>query len=168
LKSDQAKSASSERTAQGAINAIKRTEHTLDKTYDEIVKQGRTVDGFTLFTVFFLPLGFSTSVFYFLSAIQALSDKGPHQYYGMQTIEDDNNKLTLNEFWLITGCMVAVITVLAALVITWNRSFTVKLRHRLGRALLWPLTKMIKYPKMHAPQGQAATRPNSQEQALPF
>ena len=68
LKSDQAKAASSERTAQEAINAMKRTTETLKKTHVEIVQQGRAVDGFTLITLTFLPLSFCTSVFYLLSA----------------------------------------------------------------------------------------------------
>jgi len=54
LKSDQAKAASSERTAQEATEIMKRTEDTLKTTLAEIVQQKRTVDGFTFIT-FIVP-----------------------------------------------------------------------------------------------------------------
>jgi len=69
LKSDQAKAAPSERTAQEATDAMKRTEDTIKKTQAELVQQGQTLSGFTVVTTAFLPLRFCTSVFYLLSAI---------------------------------------------------------------------------------------------------
>jgi len=69
LKSDQAKAAPSERTAQEATDAMKRTEATIKKTQAQLVQQGQTLSGFTVVTTAFLPLSFCTSVFCLLSAI---------------------------------------------------------------------------------------------------
>jgi len=67
LKSDQAKAAPSERTAQEATEAMKRTEKIIEETQAQLVQQGQTLTGFTIVTTAFLPLGFCTSVFYLLS-----------------------------------------------------------------------------------------------------
>ena len=69
LKSDQAKAAPSERTAQEATEAMKRTEKIIEETQAQLVQQGQTLTGFTIVTTAFLPLGFCTSVFYLLSVI---------------------------------------------------------------------------------------------------
>jgi len=69
LKSDQAKAAPSERTAQEATEAMKRTEDTIRETQAQLVQQGQTISSFTVVTTAFLPLSFCTSVFYLLSAI---------------------------------------------------------------------------------------------------
>jgi len=69
LKSDQAKAAPSEGTAQEATDAMKRTEATIKKTQAQLVQQGQTISGFTVVTTAFLPLSFCTSVFCLLSAI---------------------------------------------------------------------------------------------------
>ena len=69
LKSDQAKAASSERTAQEGTEAIKRTETTVENTRAELAQQGETLSGFTLVTTAFLALSFCTSVFYLLLVI---------------------------------------------------------------------------------------------------
>jgi len=73
LKSDQAKAAPSEKTAQETASAVKRTEDAIKKTQAviketqaELVQQGQTLSGFTLVTTAFLPLSFCTSVFYLL------------------------------------------------------------------------------------------------------
>ena len=77
LKSDQAKAAPSERTAQEAAWAVKRTEDAIKETVGSIVRseetvkqigsqliqQGQAVDGFAILTIAFLPLNFSASVF---------------------------------------------------------------------------------------------------------
>ena len=83
LKSDQAKAAPSERTAQETAWAVKRTEDAIKETVGSIVRseetvkqigsqliqQGQAVDGFAILTIAFLPLNFSASVFCSPSAI---------------------------------------------------------------------------------------------------
>ena len=73
LKSDQARAAPSEKTAQETASAAKRTEEAIKETQkviretqDELMKQGQTLSGFTLVTTAFLPLDFCASVFYLL------------------------------------------------------------------------------------------------------
>ena len=63
LKSDQANA------ALFALNAMGRTEGSLEKSYAESMHQGSVVDGFTLMIVAILPLNFCAPVFYLLSAI---------------------------------------------------------------------------------------------------
>ena len=67
LKSDQAKAAPSEKTAQKTADAVKRTVDAIEETKNAIVQQAQTLSGFTLVTTAFLPLGFCTSVFCLLS-----------------------------------------------------------------------------------------------------
>jgi len=62
LKSDQARAAPSETTAQEATDAMKRTEETIRKGQAQLVQQGQTLSGFTIVTTAFLPLGFCASV----------------------------------------------------------------------------------------------------------
>ena len=97
LKSDQAKAAPSEKTAQKTTDAVKgtedavkettaaiantekaieettaaiaRTHDVIQATQNEIMQQGQTLTSFTIVTTAFLPLGFCTSVFYLLSVI---------------------------------------------------------------------------------------------------
>jgi len=94
LKSDQAKAAPSEKTAQETTCVVKRTEDVvrevvkaitstekaieattaaiartqgvIQATQAEIVQQGQTLTSFTIVATAFLPLGFCTSVFYLL------------------------------------------------------------------------------------------------------
>jgi len=94
LKSDQAKAAPSEKTAQETTGAVQRAENAvkettkaiadtqtavnattkaiadtqivIKQTQAELVKQGQTLSGFTLVTTAFLPLSFCTSVFHLL------------------------------------------------------------------------------------------------------
>ena len=90
LKSEQAKAAPSEKTAQETTCAVKCTENAIKETTGaikgteaviqetqavirqtqaELVQQGQTLSSFTLVTTAFLPLSFCTSVFYLLSVI---------------------------------------------------------------------------------------------------
>jgi len=76
LKSDQAKVAPSEKTAQETARAAKSTEEAMKETQAiiketqaELVQQGQTLSSFTLVTIAFQPLGFCTSVFYLLLVI---------------------------------------------------------------------------------------------------
>jgi len=98
-----------------------------------------------------------------------LSNKEPHQYYGMQTTEgfSGSSKLTLTEFWLAIGPAVAAILPLAVLIITWDRPFAVGLRDRLTKTSPWSPMQRIIGIEMRSPQVQALARPNPQERALP-
>ena len=69
LKSDQARAAPSEKTAQETIGAVKRTEEAIKETKEQLVKQGQILSGFTLVTTAFLPLDFCASVFHLLLVI---------------------------------------------------------------------------------------------------
>ena len=97
MKSDQAKAAPSEKTAQKTTDAVKgtedavkgttkaiartekaieattaaiaRTHGVIEATQNEIIQQGQTLTSFTIITTAFLPLGFCTSVFCFPSVI---------------------------------------------------------------------------------------------------
>jgi len=80
LKSDQAKAAPSEKTAQetvkrtedaikGTTDAITSVEAAIKETQASLVQQVQTLSGFTLVTTAFLPLGFCTSVLYLLPMI---------------------------------------------------------------------------------------------------
>ena len=78
-----------------------------------------------------------------------------------------STKITLSQFWLVTGPMTAVITLLAVFTITWKRPNIVYLRASLGDYLSWHLKKSLSRLQMHSPQVQASIRLNSQEQTPP-
>jgi len=139
LKSDQAKAAPSEKTAQETTGAVKRAEDAVKETTKaiaetraELVKQGQTLSGFTLVTTAFLPLSFCTSVFYPLLVFRAFSDKKPYQYYGMQTVKefDSSAEMSLSEFWWATGPAFVGVLLLTVLVIVWRREWAENLRSR--------------------------------------
>jgi len=139
LKSDQAKAAPSEKTAQETTDAVKRAEDAVKETTKaiaetraELVKQGQTLSGFTLVTTAFLPLSFCTSVFYPLLVFRAFSDKKPYQYYGMQTVKefDSSAEMSLSEFWWATGPTFVGVLLLTVLVIVWRREWAENLRDR--------------------------------------
>jgi len=78
LKSDAAKAAPSEKTAQEAADAMTRAEGAMRETQEILQQQAQqtnTLSIFTVVTTAFLPLSFSTSVCCILPTIWASSDK---------------------------------------------------------------------------------------------
>ncbi|KAG0641318.1 hypothetical protein HOY80DRAFT_883382 [Tuber brumale] len=119
LKSDQAKSAPSERTAQETTDAMKSTEtqlmaatkSSIEESRDQLVQQSQTLSSFTVVTTLFLPLSFCAS------------------YLGMDNLNlFDNKKMTKRDFWLTTGPVTSGIVLLTALIIIWKRPEAKKFR----------------------------------------
>ncbi|PUU82950.1 hypothetical protein B9Z19DRAFT_1190011 [Tuber borchii] len=115
LKSDQAKAAPSEQTAQKTEKAIASVEAAIKETQASLVQQVQTLSGFTLVTTAFLPLGFCTS------------------YYGMNNIKEfDNAPMSKRDFWLATFPVLVGILLLTAIIILWKRPYIIELRSRCG------------------------------------
>ncbi|PUU82961.1 hypothetical protein B9Z19DRAFT_1061393 [Tuber borchii] len=113
LKSDQVRTAPSERTAQEARDAMKSIEEAVKKTQAETAQQGWAVDTFTLLNIAFLPLNFYAS------------------YFGMQTVKEfggDTPKISLRKFWMNATPVVFTMVLLAATIIIWKRPYGAELR----------------------------------------
>ena len=82
-----------------------------------------------------------------------LSNKEPHQFYGMQTIEEfnGNSKISLAQFWGAAGPMVAVILLLTVIIITWPRPSTVECRASIRKKLGLFSKKKTSDPKEQRP-----------------
>ncbi|PUU79845.1 hypothetical protein B9Z19DRAFT_1080732 [Tuber borchii] len=178
LKSDQAKAAPSERTAQEATEAMKRTEKIIEETQAQLVQQGQTLTGFTIVTTAFLPLGFCTS------------------YFGMQTIKEFGGptpQMSLRKFWLTSGPVLAAILLFTVVVVLWKRPLAEKFKTsvkeklglspreetdhakeqrpvvggagpRVGRGLSWTRRKKTSDEEAPNPQESAPAQANSHEQ----
>ncbi|PUU82945.1 hypothetical protein B9Z19DRAFT_965998 [Tuber borchii] len=117
LKSDQAKSAPTEKTAQETTSAdiVTKTQGVIEQTQAELVQQGRTLTSFTIVTTAFLPLSFCTS------------------FYGMQTVREFGGKsaqLSLGKFWKPTGPIFGVVLLVTLLFIAWKRPWAISFRSR--------------------------------------
>ncbi|PUU80824.1 hypothetical protein B9Z19DRAFT_682159 [Tuber borchii] len=135
LKSDQAKAAPSEKTAQETAGAVKRTEDAVKKTQAviekaqaELVQQGQTLTSFTIVTTAFLPLSFCTS------------------YFSMQTMKefgDSPGKLSLRQFWLATGPTLVGVLLLTVMIVLWKRPVVIALKANIKKKLSIHQRKMI-------------------------
>ncbi|PUU82949.1 hypothetical protein B9Z19DRAFT_1061381 [Tuber borchii] len=120
LKSDQAKAAPSEKTAQETAGAAKRTEDAVRETTaaialtrTELMHQGQILSGFTIVTTAFLALGFSTS------------------YFGMNNIKEfsgASNLRSLLNFWLTTAPILAGVLLLTTVAVLWKRKSAIEFR----------------------------------------
>ncbi|RPB03053.1 hypothetical protein L873DRAFT_1841385 [Choiromyces venosus 120613-1] len=119
LKYDQAKAAPSERTAQEAADAMKRTEETIKETQATLVQQAQTLSGFTIVTTAFLPLSFCAS------------------YFGMNNITEfnDQHPISIRDFWLTTGPVCAGVITLTVLIIIWKRPEMANIKKDVKRKL---------------------------------
>ncbi|PWW79092.1 hypothetical protein C7212DRAFT_355230 [Tuber magnatum] len=124
LKSEQAKAAPSERTAQETTQAMKDTKDAIEETQKILVQQMQTLSGFTIVTTAFLPLSFCTS------------------YYGMSNIKDHEKKYTLRDFWLATGPVLVGILLLTLIVVYWKRPEMVGPKKYVKEKKQW------KYPRL--------------------
>ncbi|RPB03055.1 hypothetical protein L873DRAFT_1841387 [Choiromyces venosus 120613-1] len=132
LKSNQAKSAPSEKTAEETKRAMERSEQTARETksaiertkeaiedaQETLVQQSQTLSGFTIVTTAFLPLSFCTS------------------YFGMNNITEFNrHTISVRDFWLTTGPVCAGVILLTVIIIIWKRPEMASLRGGIGKAL---------------------------------
>ncbi|KAG0641316.1 hypothetical protein HOY80DRAFT_1135348 [Tuber brumale] len=120
LKSDHAKVASSEKTAQEATDAMKRIELAVMASQATLVEQDKALFGFAVIATAFLPLNFCTS------------------YFGMDTTESAEGPITPADFWLTAGPLTISLLVPVILLTTWKRPATAKfnayVRKRLSRS----------------------------------
>jgi len=124
LRSEQAQEASSEST----VKHIQESITNIQDVNDQQAQQTKAFSVFTIITTAFLPLSFCTSVGCPLPTILVFSNKKPYQYFGMNNIKEfNNNSLSLDEFWRITGSISAVITLLAVIII-WGSAVVAKFR----------------------------------------
>ena len=114
LRSEQAQEASSERT-------IKSIQDSITKIREANEQQGyqtKALSVFTAVTTAFLPLSFCTSVGCSPPTISVFSNKKPYQYFGMNNIKEfNNNPISRDEFWSISGPICAGITLLAVIIV---------------------------------------------------
>ncbi|CAZ79523.1 unnamed protein product [Tuber melanosporum] len=126
LKSDQAKAAPSERTAQKTAEAMKSTENAIEKTREALVQQAQTLTGFTVVTTAFLPLGFCAS------------------YLGMDNLKlFGDTKMSILDFWLITAPVTAAIILLTVIVVFWKRPGAPEFRERAVKKFKATIDKIL-------------------------
>ena len=122
LRSEQAQEASSERT----IERIQDSITDIQDAYKQQDQQTKAFSVFTVITTAFLPLSFCTSVGCPLPMISVFSNKKRYQYFGMNNIKEFNNTfISLDKFWLITGLVSGLITLISIGVI-WGSALKAK------------------------------------------
>ena len=100
----------------------------IQDAYKQQDQQTKAFSVFTVITTAFLPLSFCTSVGRSLPTISVFSNKKPYQYFGMNNIKEFNNTfLSLDRFWLITGLVSGLIT-LIAIGIIWGSAVAAKFK----------------------------------------
>ena len=124
LRSEQAKAAPYERTAQESRDAMKSIEDTIKGIWvihAQQVQQTKTLSVFALLITALLFLTFCTLVCS-PRPRWVYSDKKLYQYFGMDNIKGfSGNPLSRRDFWLTTGPVCLGVIVLSVILISWER-----------------------------------------------